>query len=62
MKANEYWGMYNGAYLWCVEKTQKECRSYARSLTGGSWEGMKDWFEFKKVKVEVIDKEVTNEN
>ena len=51
MKSNEYWGLYNGSCLWCVEKTKKQCRSYAESLTGGEWEGMKDWFVFKKVRI-----------
>jgi len=51
MKSNEYWGLYCGSCLWCVEKTQKECIRYAEDLAGAEWKNLKDGFVFKKVRV-----------
>lgn len=55
MKANEYWGLYNGSCLWCVEKTRRQCKSYAERHAGGNWEDMKEWFVFKKVRVTEVE-------
>lgn len=54
MKSNEYWGLYNGATLWVVEKTQRACREEAEQATAEPWSKCKAYFKIVKVTVEPV--------
>jgi len=54
MKNNEYWGLYNYANLWAVEKTQRACKEKAEKDTGKPWSKCKEYFKIVKVTVEPV--------